>query len=78
MDLGRLWHEPILTPGQAHLTSGSEELVLAVSTRLSECVKQVTSVDERIIHVRLTHICGFMTVVAVYASLNGHELRDKE
>ena len=51
---------------------------MAISNRLSECVRQVTPVDERILHIRLEHTCGFMTVVAVYAPPEDHSLRDKE
>ena len=51
---------------------------MAISTRLSKCVRQVTPVDERILHIRLEHTCGFMTVVAVYAPPKDHSLRDKE
>ena len=50
----------------------------SISTRLSECVRQVTPVDDRILHIRLEHTCGFMTVVAVYAPSEDHELREKE
>ena len=46
---------------------------MAISTRLSECDRQVTPVDER-----LEHTCGFMTVAAVYAPPGDHLLRDKE
>ena len=45
---------------------------VAISTRLSECVRQVTPVDDRILHIRLEHTCGFMTVVAVYAPPEDH------
>ena len=39
---------------------------MAISTRLSGCVKQVILVNERTLHFRLEHACGFITVVAVW------------
>ena len=53
-------------------------VAVAISSRLSECVRQVTAVDERILHVRLEHTCGFMSVVAVYAPTEEASLEDKE
>ena len=38
---------------------------VAISTLLSDCVRQATPVDERIPHLRLEHTCGFIIVVAV-------------
>ena len=51
---------------------------MANSTRLSEFVRQVTAVDERILFIKLENNCGFMTVVAIYAPPEDHELRDRE
>ena len=51
---------------------------MAISARLSECVRQVTLVDDSILHFRLGHTYGLMTVVAVYALPEEYELRDKE
>ena len=51
---------------------------LAISARLSESVKQVTRVYEKILHIRLENTCGFMTVVAIYVTPDDQELRDKE
>ena len=58
-----------------------EELVckgVATSTRLRECIRQVTLADERILHVRLEHTCEFMTFVGVCAPPEDQLLRDKE
>ena len=51
---------------------------MAISARLIECVRQVTSVDDMIFHVRLEYTCVLLTVVVVNAPPEDHELRYKE
>ena len=53
------WSGP---PGDRWIAVG-----VAISARLSECVRHVTPVDERILHIRFEHTSVFMTVLAVYA-----------
>ena len=44
-----------------------KEIAIGISSRLQLSVVVVTPVDERIMRLRLKHILGFMSVVAVYA-----------
>ena len=51
---------------------------MIISARLSECIRQVPPVDDRILLIRLKLTCGLMTAVAVYTPPEDHELRDWE
>ena len=59
-DLVRLWWDPITTTGQ---WSGPPEVKLrgvgvGISNQMSERLRQVTQVDERIFHIRLEQNMG--------------------
>ena len=51
---------------------------IAISSRLSSAVVEVTTVDERIMRVRLRHTLGFMSLIAVYAPTEMCETLEKE
>ena len=55
----------------------SRGVAIGISSRLQPSVVEVTPVDERIMSLRLKHILGFMSVVAVYAPTKVCETEEK-
>ena len=45
---------------------------------MSEFVRQVTPFDENFLHLKLEHTCGLITIVAIYAPPEDHNLEDSE
>ena len=53
-------------------------VAIGISSRLQASVDEVTTVDERIMLLRLRHTLGFMSIVAVYAPTETSDLEEKE
>ena len=51
---------------------------MTISNWLSDCIRHVTAVDERIVRLRHKHTCGFVSAMAVYESTEEASLEDKE